>query len=135
MIQMYCVNESYIFYQRDSRNNFIAKTEISKYKEKLKSEVFEGKRGSTYPILKKLAQRPGEGSSSSFHLPSHIERKFSVQQSAEAIAEHFSSISQEYEPLIISSLPSYIRDFLSQPNDANLPYLTPPFCCLSSPKS
>ena len=71
----------------------------------MRQEVFDGKRGSSYPILKKLAARPHEDNTA-FHLPSH------ANYTAEVLANHFSSISQEYEPLSMSSLPPNVRNFL-----------------------
>ena len=89
-----------------------AKDAINKYKEKLKKDVIDGKRGSVYPALKKLASRPGS-TNNTFHLPSHIEKHLTPLQSAEIIAEHFSIISQEFQPISISLLPPRVRDFLS----------------------
>ena len=76
-----------------------AKIELSKYKDKIMSEVTDEKRGSSYPALKRLSMMPGESNQSVFHLPSHAELNYSSAQSAELIAEHFSHISQEYDPL------------------------------------
>ena len=46
-----------------------------------------------------LSSRPGEDTGSSFSLPAHVNANFTAFQSAEAIAEHFSKISQEYTPI------------------------------------
>ena len=89
-----------------------AKVAMEKHKEKLKIDVLEGRRGSVYPSLKKLATRPGS-SQNQFHLPSHTSRCLSPKESAEIIANHFSEISQEYQPLHISSLPPRVRSFLT----------------------
>ena len=83
-----------------------------KYMEKIMLEVTEGKRGSSYPALKKLGARPGEGSKSWFQLPSHVDRNLSPAQSAEVIAEHFTSISQELSPFDISRLPPNTQAYL-----------------------
>ena len=54
-------------------------------------------------------QQPGEGSeSNTFSLPEH--ECLSPDQSAERIAEHFASISQEFPPLDIDLLPSHVKD-------------------------
>ena len=69
------------------------KAQITKYKEKVKNEVLEGKRGSTYPAIKRLGLRPGEGVQPTFQLLAHTEQNLSPTQSCEIIAEHFSRIS------------------------------------------
>ena len=87
-------------------------------------EVTEGKRGSSYPAIKKLGMRPGETSHAQFQLPAHVEKNCSSAQSAEIIAEHFSSISQEYEPLNLTKLPPNVQIFLSNANQNLAPKLT-----------
>ena len=98
----------------------IFKSELSKYLEKIKLEVAEGKRGSTYPTLKRLGLQPGETTHGGFQLPGHVDQNYSSAQSAEIIAEHFSRISQEYSPLDITSLPPNVQACLSN-NDQSLP--------------
>ena len=71
------------------------KEAIHKYRDKIKAEVLEGKRGSSYPALKRLGSRPYDEKSSQFHITSHTARNLTPEQSAEAIATHFSKISQE----------------------------------------
>ena len=100
----------------------IFKCERSKYFEKIQLEVTEGKRGSIYPTLKRLAKRPGETAHGGFQLPEHA--GLSSAQSAEIIAEHFSSISQEYSPLDVSSLPPNVQDFLSNCDQSLAPKLS-----------
>ena len=92
----------------------MSKVEMSKYLEKVKTEVTEGKRGSTYPTIKRLGLRPGEANQSGFQLPDHAELNYSAAQSAEIIAQHFSRISQEYSPLDVSSLPPNVQSCLSE---------------------
>ena len=48
---------------------------------------------------KRISLRPGDDSSTTFTLPAHIDSNFTAQQSAEAIAEYFSKISQEFTPI------------------------------------
>ena len=88
------------------------KNEELKYLEKISIEVTEGKRGSTYPALKKLGLRPGEESQSGFVLPNHAQANLTPAQSAELIAEHFSQISQQYAPLNIANLPPNVQAHL-----------------------
>ena len=47
----------------------------------------------------RLGARPGEDIYPTFSLPSHIDSNLTEAQSAEAIAEYFSKISQEYCPI------------------------------------
>ena len=56
-----------------------------------------------------LLARPGDAPSKSFVLPDHVERGLSELQSAEEIADFFSSISQEYDPLDVTSLPARVQ--------------------------
>ena len=60
-------------------------------------EVTEGKRGSSYPAIKRLGRRPGEQPHAQFNLPGHVENNYSPEQSAEILAQHLSHISQEYD--------------------------------------
>ena len=46
---------------------------------------------------------------SSFHLPQHIEDGLSALESSNRICEFFSSISQEYTPLNVGSLPDHVQ--------------------------
>ena len=47
----------------------------------------------------RLSARPGEDRSTTFSLPNHVDANFTPKESAEAIAEYFSKISQEYTPI------------------------------------
>ena len=91
-----------------------SKAEILKYMNKIKSEVTEGKRGSTYPAIKRMGVGPAEPTQAGFQLPAHAELNLSSAQSAEIIAEHFSKISQEYSPLNVSKLPPNVQLFLQK---------------------
>ena len=102
-----------------------SKNEISKYKDKVMLEVTEGRRGSSYPAIKRLGMRPGETSHAQFQLPGHVEMNCSSAQSAEIIAEHFSHISQEYEPLNLNNLTPNVKIYLSNADQSLAPTLTP----------
>ena len=84
------------------------------------------KPGKAYSVLKKLGARPGDTEdASSFTLPNHTEANLSPQQSADSIAKYFASVSQEYEPLNIDSLPAHVQRLLSQPVDlSQIPQLS-----------
>ena len=74
------------------------KTEISKYKDKVMREVTEGKRGSSYPAIKRLGRRPGEQPHAQFYLPDHVENNYSPEQSAEILAQHFHTLAKNMSP-------------------------------------
>ena len=93
----------------------LVKSEISKYKDKLITEVKEGKRGSAYKGLRKIGQKPGEFHEAGFTLPIYAEQKLSNLECAEMIASYFSAVSQEYSPLNVKSLPPNIQEFLEDP--------------------
>ena len=101
-----------------------AKAEIAKYIQKVKLEVTEGKRGSSYPAIKRLGLRPGDSAQAVFQLPGHAELGLSSAESAEVIAEHFSKISQEYAPFNVSNLPPNVQTFMQQNDSYLAPKLT-----------
>ena len=72
--------------------------------------------------VKRLTARPGDQSSSSFHLPQHIEDGLSALESSNRICEFFSSISQEYTPLNVGSLPDHVQAKLAD-DPCSHPYL------------
>ena len=57
----------------------------------------------------RLSARPGEDIGASFNLPAHIDANFTALQSAEAIADHFSKISQEYTPIEDDTSPRWME--------------------------
>ena len=57
----------------------------------------------------RLSARPGEDTTSSFTLPSHIDANFTPKESAEAIAKYFASISQEYTPIENDTSPRWME--------------------------
>ena len=63
----------------------------------------------------KRGNRPGESSQHSFQLPDHVSNQLSPDQSAEQIATYFASISQEYNPLNINTLPPSVQSHMSVP--------------------
>ena len=58
---------------------------------------------------KRLSARPGEEESSTFLLPAHIDANYTPLQSAEAIANHFAKISQEYTPIDEDVSPKWLK--------------------------
>ena len=60
-----------------------------------------------------------------FQLPQHVEKNMSTKDSVEILADYFSSISQQYSPLKISTLPPCIQSYLSTPSHEQIiPRLT-----------
>ena len=100
------------------------KNEKLKYIQKISLEVSEGRRGSIYPALKKLGLRPGEEIHHSFSLPSHTSKNLNPAQSAEAIADHFCSISQEYTPLCRDQLAPSIQQYIIDQDQDLVPILS-----------
>ena len=74
-------------------------------------------------MLRKLGARPGESDdTSSFTLPNH--EGFTVEQSADAIADYFAAVSQQFEPLHFDRLPKRVQDILSSNESDELPLIT-----------
>ena len=88
------------------------KSEAQKYTQKIIAEVAEGKRGSSYPALKKLEFGKNTEKSANFTLPGHSDENLTALQSAEKFADYFSEISQEFDPISVEKLPPWIRDEL-----------------------
>ena len=78
------------------------KHRVKKEGEKAISNMLENAKGKGSRWIQeanRLGARPGEDTSPTFALPSHVDSNFTPLQSAEAIAEYFSKISQEYCPI------------------------------------
>ena len=67
--------------------------------------------------------RPGDKQGNTFTLPSHVENNLSAWESAELIADHFATISQEYNPINIDNFQPKIKEALSHPNISVVPRL------------
>ena len=88
------------------------KLEAKKYHQKILAEVTEGKRNNSYSALRRLESGENVGKKSTFTLPSHSEDNLSPAQSAEKLADYFSQISQEFEPICPENFPPWIKDKL-----------------------
>ena len=84
------------------------KVEAEKYRQKILTEVSEGKRNNAYKALRKL-ESGDFGKSANFTLPSHAEENLSPLESAEKLADYFSQISQEFEPICRDKFPPWIK--------------------------
>ena len=97
--------------------------EVLKYKEKIIDDVRNGDRTSTYSALRKIGVRPGDSGPTTFHLPAHVDRNLTPVQSAELIADHFASISQNYTPINLNNFPPKMREALHLPDMSVVPLL------------
>ena len=89
------------------------RAEVLKYQEKVTAEVSDGKRNSCYSALRKLGVGSNDNRKTSFTLPSHTERNLSPKESADVLADYFSAISQEYDPISIQNFPPNLQLQLS----------------------
>ena len=73
----------------------------------------EGKRNNSYAALRKLES--GENKKSDNFTPhGHVEENVSPLQSAERLADYFSKISQEFQPICTEKFPPWIKDKLKE---------------------
>ena len=73
------------------------------------AEVQEGKRTNLYSALRKLESGNNVAKKCDFPLPSHTEDDLTPAQSAERLADYFSLISQEFEPICVARFPPSIK--------------------------
>lgn len=73
-----------------------------------------------------MGAQPGDcGDEGSFSLQNHLDANMTTEQCTEAIANHFSKISQEYPPLNVANLPPHVQNKLKQPiNPSEIPQLS-----------
>ena len=83
---------------------------------KIINEVNEGKRTHAYSALRKL-ESGGHNKPKTFTLPEHADKGYTPSQSAEILAEYFSKISQEFDPINPALLPPWIRQKLDEGKD------------------
>ena len=72
--------------------------------------------------MKSIAARPGDCSSTTFSLPEHVDKNLSALESSDKICKFFSTISQEYAPLNVDTLPERVRHKLHH-DTCHHPYL------------
>ena len=89
------------------------KAAAEKYRLKILAEVREGKRSNSYSALRKLESGEHCGKQP-FTLPEHAEEELSPEQSAERLANYFSTISQEFDPINPENFPPWIKQKLSE---------------------
>ena len=110
------------------KNEFdkLMKVEVEKYVSKIHDEVSNGKRGTSYSAIRRLGDRNFALSkgSESFEIPEFINDNLDDQQSAEALADYFSTISQEFDPLSIDDFPPNVKNELEKgKTSVNVPVL------------
>ena len=91
------------------------KKEAIKYRQKIETEVKDGKRGSGYKNIRKLGNLPGESwQKQELILPTYVQEELTPQQSADQLAGYFSSISQSVEPLNENQFPPVVREAIEE---------------------
>lgn len=88
-------------------------------KEYIKKKVEELKSSNLrnfYKKIKDTGSRLGECKSGSFSISSHVEHNLSPDESAERIAQHFSSISKEFPPIDTTLLPKRVQEKILHPD-------------------
>ena len=98
------------------------KIAVLKYKEKQMEKLRTSNRNSGYSILKKMGARMGENFNNDLNFSNHI--NMTSQQIADDIAQHFSAISQEYEPLNINQLNNDIKKKMDEISPSEIPELS-----------
>ena len=79
--------------------------------------------GKAYQVMKKLRSQPGDCSDEgAFTLISHVVNNLTTEESIEKIAEHFSKISQEFDPIDVSKLSPSLRLKLEK-SDEKIPII------------
>ena len=73
------------------------------------AEVQEEKRTNLYSALRKLESGNNVAKKCDFPLQSHTEDDLTPAQSAERLADYFSLISQEFEPICVARFPPSIK--------------------------
>ena len=99
------------------------KNEAQKYRSKILDQVSQGKMAGSYKALRKL-EFTYDDPAPTFILPHHSEQNLSDVQIAENLADYFSAISQEFEPISISKFSHRIKEELERgKTDASKPIL------------
>ena len=88
--------------------------EADKYHQKILAEVSDGKKNNAYRALRKLESGVNIQKNSNFSLPTHVEEDLSTFQSAERLADYFSAISQEFQPICPELFPPKIKEILAK---------------------
>ena len=112
----------------DLKSKFIQKQDeaVRHYTDKIIKEVTDGNKTSSYKALRKLGVRNGDTKDDLFVLPEHQDLNLTEEETAERIADYFSMISQEFEPLDFNKLAPNVRNsMIDAKGDPNIPILEP----------
>ena len=101
------------------------KREAEKYRLKVLREVAEGKRSNSYSALRKLEQGEHFSPRVGFSLPCYDAENLSPLQSAEKLADFFSSISQEFSPIDPKNFSPKVKNLLENCSAQEKPKLEP----------
>ena len=87
-------------------------------------QLKNGKIGSIYPLIRRLAKGPNDVKNKAFDLPHHVENDFTPAQCAEDILSFFTAISQEYHSIDINLFSPNLRSFLDNQIKSQIPVIT-----------
>ena len=107
-------SEKYLLLKQQFDNKL--SSEAAKYMEKIRKEVVDGKRGSSYSALRKLGNKEYEVHKGleTFDIPQFVDNDYDDEQSSEAMADFFSSISQEFDPIDVDKFSLFIKEELDK---------------------
>ena len=74
--------------------------------------------------MRKLGAQPGESVQTGFQLPEYAEKNLSNAECAEKLALFFSTVSQEYQPLNVETLPPNVKEYLTSSEPGTAPELS-----------
>ena len=101
----------------DCKMTKAASDHLNKYVRDLKEQA----PGKAYQAMRRMAARPGDWDDfGSFTLTSHLDNNLSPKQCVDKMANYFSSISKEYQPISFELLPIFVQVKLTekvQPNE------------------
>ena len=98
-------------------------SEEKKFLKKNVDELKEVNPSQAYRVLKRLGARPGDcPEAGSFSLPGH--EGLTAADSADRLAAHFASISQEFAPLELEDLPEPVKMKIKQRKASEIPYIS-----------
>ena len=92
------------------------KKAAKKYIQKNSTDLKKENPSKAYSILKRMGAQPGDcGDDGTFSLQNHQDANMTLEECTEAIASHFSKISQEFSPLDPKNLPQRVQKKLLEP--------------------
>ena len=93
---------------------------MSEFIKKNITDIKSSNPSKAYSLLKRLGARPGDcDETNEFVIPSHT--NLTSDECAERIANHFSQISQEFDPLDVTTLPARVKVKVNNISSKSLP--------------